>query len=561
MFSRLKLRTKLALLLGLSACAVIISIVIGAQILHTNMMEDRVDKLRAIVQSTVAVAQGLDKQVAANTLTQEQAIGKLREIVHLMRFDAGAGYISITTPDGTVVVHGVNPSLEGKFSTGTDGNGRPLYSLEADALRNSDEGSVIFAFPKPGQTQAIPKVAYVARFKPWNVIFMAGAYLDDLDAQFSHFLTQLSLVGGFILLLTVALGWLINHDISKMLSILGVTMGRLAKGDLSIGIPGIDRTDELGGMAKAVAVFKENAVRMDALQQEQLAERQRATEDKRKTLIGLADRFDQEVRGVVEAVATAGGEMGAAAQNVSGTAAAAVDQAGTALSEANQVTASVQGVAAAIEEMAATRSEISRQVSRAASISREAAEEGRRTNQTVAGLSAAAQKVGDVVKLIQDIAAQTNLLALNATIEAARAGEAGKGFAVVAGEVKSLATQTAKATEEIRTQIASIQTESDAALKAIQGISQTVGDVEEAAASIASAIEQQSSAIGDISVNIQHAATRTEQVSHNLRHMSDRVSANGVAAANVLGAATFLGEQASVLRREVDGFLNSVRAA
>ncbi|HET6607016.1 MAG TPA: methyl-accepting chemotaxis protein, partial [Rhodopila sp.] len=561
MFSRLKLRTKLALLLGLSACAVIISVGIGARMLHTSMVDDRVDKLRAVVQSTMAIAQGLESQVAAQTLTQEQAVAKLREVVHQMRFDAGTGYVSITNTDGMVIAHGTNPSLEGKHSTATDSSGRQLSSLEAEVLRDNDSGSVTYAFPRPGQTQAVAKVAFVAKFKPWNMIFLSGAYIDDLDAQFSHLLTELSLVGGFILLLTVAVGWLINHDINKMLISLRTAMGRLAEGDLSVDIPGIERTDELGGMAKAVAVFKENAVRMEGLQQEQRAERQRASEDKHKTLNALADRFDQEVRGVVEAVATAGGEMGAAAQTVSGTATAAVDQAGSALTEADQVTASVQGVAAAIEEMAATRSEISRQVSRAAAISREAAEEGRRTNRTVAGLSAAAQKVGDVVKLIQDIAAQTNLLALNATIEAARAGEAGKGFAVVAGEVKSLATQTAKATEEIRTQIASIQTESDAALKAIQGISQTVGDVEEVAASIASAIEQQSSAIGDISVNIQQAATRTEQVSHNLRHMSDKVSANGVAAANVLGAATLLGEQASVLRREVDGFLDSVRAA
>ncbi|HEX3398780.1 MAG TPA: methyl-accepting chemotaxis protein, partial [Acetobacteraceae bacterium] len=272
---------------------------------------------------------------------------------------------------------------------------------------------------------------------------------------------------------------------------------------------------------------------------------QRATEDKRKTLIGLADRFDQEVRGVVEAVATAGGEMGAAAQNVSGTATAAVDQAGSALSEADQVTASVQGVAAAIEEMAATRSEISRQVSRAASISREAAEEGRRTNQTVAGLSAAAQKVGDVVKLIQDIAAQTNLLALNATIEAARAGDAGKGFAVVAAEVKALAMQTARSTSEIGRHIGQIRSATGASVEAVARIDQTISELSAIADLIAAAVKQQDAATVEIARNIAAAAdaaiamtSRTSDVSAEAvgtgRHASElrdnTVALNGAVA-------------------------------
>ena len=166
-----------------------------------------------------------------------------------------------------------------------------------------------------------------------------------------------------------------------------------------------------------------------------------------------------------------------------------------------------------------------------------------------------------MVKLIQDIAAQTNLLALNATIEAARAGEAGKGFAVVAGEVKSLANQTARATEDIRAQIAAIQAKSSAALVAIQGISQTVYGVEEIAAAIASTVDQQGAAILEVSGNIQQAASNTAQVAGHLRRMSAGMGENGAAAAAMLSAADLLDQQARVLRREVDGFLDTVRAA
>jgi methyl-accepting chemotaxis protein len=561
MFSRLKLRTKLIVLLGLSVLAVVISIAFAAGMLRDRLMEDRVDKLRAVTQSVLGFARDLETQVVAKTLTHDQAVAKLRETVHQMRFDGGTGYITISADDGTVIIQPVDPSKEGKPTTAADADGRPLYALYGEALRNSEEGIVSYTFPKPGETQRQPKIAYVAAFRPWHAVFLSGAYVNDLDAMFNAALIRLSMIGGLTLLLTLTIGWLINRDISKMLGGLRDTMTRLAGGDLTVAIPGIDRTDELGGMAQAVGVFKDNAGRMVVLQQEQQAERQRSSEERRQSLASLADKFDTEVRGVVEAVATAGGDMGAAARKVSGTAGAAVERSGSALIEAEQATLNVQGVAAAIEEMAATGSEISRQVSRAATISREAAEEGRRTNDKVAGLAAAAQKVGDVVKLIQDIAAQTNLLALNATIEAARAGDAGKGFAVVAGEVKSLANQTAKATEDIRAQIASIQAESSAALAAIQGISQTVHGVEEIAAAISSTVDQQSSAILEVSGNIQQAAARTEQVAGHLRRMSDGLGENGAAAAAVLTAADLLGQQAGVLRREVDGFLGTVRAA
>jgi methyl-accepting chemotaxis protein len=561
MFNQLRLRTKLALLLGLSALAVVACIASGAMTLHDRMLQDRVDKLRAVVQATIGIAQAMEAQVTAKTLTHDQAVDRLREAMHPMRFDGGSGYVTMSGDDGTVIIQPVDPSREGKPTTAKDVSGRTLNALYADALRNSDNGVVTYSFPRPGQTQTLPKIAYVARFAPWHAVVLSGAYTDDLDADFGAALMQLSLIGGLILLLTIMIAFFVNRDIGLTLSRLGDAMVRLAAGDLTAAIPGDDRKDELGVMAKALVVFKDNAGRMVALQQEQQAERQQAVGEKRQSMISLADRFDQEVRAVVDAVAAAGGDMGIAARKVGGTADAALKQAGSALTDAEQATANVQGVAAAIEEMAATGSEISRQVARAANISREAVEEGRRTNETVAGLAAAAQKVGDVVKLIQDIAAQTNLLALNATIEAARAGDAGKGFAVVAGEVKSLANQTAKATEEIRTQIASIQAESSSALAAIQGIAQTVHGVEEIATAISSTVDQQSAAIQEVSGNIQQAASRTQQVALGLRHMSEGLGENGAAAAGVLNAADLLGQQAKVLRQEVDSFLVTVRAA
>jgi methyl-accepting chemotaxis protein len=390
MFSRLRLRTKLVLLLGLSALAVVVSITFGAVMLHDRMTEDRVDKLRAVTQASISIARTLEAKVIAKTLTHDQAIAQLRDTLHMLRFDGNAGYVTVTYPDGTMLIQTADPSREGKIATAADSTGRSLSSLSEEALRNSDEGVIAFSFPRPGETQPKPKVSYVARFAPWQVVFMSGAYVDDLQALFMTSLVRLSVVGGLILLLTITVGWVVNRDIGKLLGGLRDTMTRLADGDLTVAIPGIDRKDELGAMALALGVFKDNASRMATLRQEQQTERQQGIEEKRHALLSLADKFDAEVRGVVDAVATAGEEMSTAARKVSGTAGIAAEQAKSALIEADQATINVQGIAAAIEEMAATGSEISRQVARAATISREAAEEGQRTNDTVAALATAA---------------------------------------------------------------------------------------------------------------------------------------------------------------------------
>jgi methyl-accepting chemotaxis protein len=364
----------------------------------------------------------------------------------------------------------------------------------------------------------------------------------------------------FITLVVMAMGFAVGTGVSR--PVVGMTdaMGRLAGGDKSVGIPGVGRGDEVGRMAEAVKVFKDNMIKAEALAAEQALEVERK-EKRRIAIEGHIERFDRTVSEALRTVTTAAEELQRTAQSMAGTAEETTRQATVVAAGAEEASTNVQTVAAATEELSASIEEISRQMAQSNAVTDKAVDETQKTDTAVQSLAEAATKIGDVVKLINAIAGQTNLLALNATIEAARAGEAGKGFAVVASEVKSLATQTAKATDDIAAQVGAIQSATGGAVEAIRGIGATIGEVKTIATTIAAAVEEQGAATKEIARNVQQAAAGTAEVSSNIGGVTQAANDTGAAAAQVLGASADLARQGEVLRTEVGQFLSNIRAA
>jgi len=371
--------------------------------------------------------------------------------------------------------------------------------------------------------------------------------------------TGVMVFGG--LLLAAVSFWATFRRIVAPMTQMTKAMTKLAEGDKTLEIPGRDRHDEIGAMAAAVQVFKDNGVAMDRMRAEQEEMKRAAEQTRRQTMLDLASQFEASVKQVVDVVSSAAAEMQATAQALANTAEDTSRQSGLVSAASEQTAANVETVAAASEELVASIAEIGRQLHQAAEITSRAAEDGQHTNATMGKLGDVAQNIGEVVNLINVIAEKTNLLALNATIEAARAGDAGKGFAVVASEVKSLANQTARATEDIKAKVAAIQNEAKVAADEIRGICETLIETRGVSSTIAAAVEEQSAATQEISRNVQEAASGTTQISKNVAGVTKAANETGAAANQMLGAAADLARESETLRTEVGKFLATVRAA
>ena len=367
------------------------------------------------------------------------------------------------------------------------------------------------------------------------------------------------IVSIFVMTAIGLIGFLYARSLTQPINNMVVTMKTLADGDNTVEIPSLERADEIGGMANAVQVFKENAIAIEKMQADQERREKEAEEEKRRVLMQMADDFDMRTADVIKSLTKAAGNMKSAAEQMNKASQETEQSSGVVASAATEADSNVQTVAAATEELTASSSEIARQVESVASKASQAASEAEHTSESVHELNELADSIGEVVGAIKDIAEQTNLLALNATIEAARAGDAGKGFAVVADEVKKLAMETAQKTEQIDERVGRIQEAIHKSVQAMNLVIDNVKDINGSTASVASAVEEQNSATDEIGRNVNEASTGTRQVSEIIENVRVSAGETGEASGTVLGAAEELSSMSDTLQKEVNIFLAEIR--
>ena len=369
------------------------------------------------------------------------------------------------------------------------------------------------------------------------------------------------IAAGAALVLGCILAWLIGSSVSGPIRRMTDRMQALAAGELDEAIAGGESRDEIGRMARAVEVFRNNALMVRRMEQDAASQRDAAEADRSRVMAELAVRFEQGMQGVISGVGGRADEMSRSAGELARVAERGRGLAEAVVHRAEQASSNVQMVAAATQELAASIREISSQVQRSVTVSSRAMQETQRTSGLIRDLSSAAEKIGTIVQLIQAIASQTNLLALNATIEAARAGDAGKGFAIVASEVKNLASQTAQATEQIASQIATIQSATGETVAAISQFDSTVSEIAEISNAIASAVKQQDVATDEIARNVEQVASGTAAVSTEIIDVRAVAGETDAGAEAALTAAAALQEQAVSLKGSVTDFLQTIRSA
>ncbi len=392
-------------------------------------------------------------------------------------------------------------------------------------------------------------------------ILYVGIPMAQLESMRAHAIHIMAGAAAIAALLVLVLTMLIVRRVTKPLTSVTQSLTAIANGNNNVEIDCHDRMDEIGEIARTVAVFKSNALERQRLREQQAAAAAQAAEQRKCELSSFVDEFQASVGGILDKVLSSSGEFERVAQQLTDTARTTADLSGQSAGASETASEHVRSAAAASDELSNSISEITRRVQESNGIAAEAVKQAAATDQRITELSEAGARIGDVVKLITSIAEQTNLLALNATIEAARAGDAGRGFAVVAQEVKSLAGQTAKATEEIGSQIANMQLATEESVSAIKAIGETIERISAIATSISAAVEQQRAATQNIAQSVRAAASGTADVAVNIRNAARGAGETGETSSRMFASARALSSESLHLKAEVGKFLDGVRAA
>ncbi len=501
------------------------------------------------------------------------AVRNLEEAAHLLvARDSFGAKVRLASANGTALAlaEAVNTSLEVGFRGNPDGSLKSALSVASDQL-TADIRKLLDHTSAPkvmeiGPSEEIINEGTAAIYASIDRLWHASnGQLQRLlqirvDGLYDRLTFHLTLAGALVaasLILAVLLGRALTGSITGMADI----VSRMSQGERDGEIPHQNDRNEVGTIARALAVFRDRLNELAVLEEAKASEEANRQERHRQEMMKLAAAFEQTVRGTVDALTEATGALEVNVGGLAEIAANGANSAEQAAETADHSLENMRSIAAATEEMSSSVKGLTLRVGEAATIAKAAEDRAKNSEKTVDALAEAASRIGDVVALISDVAEQTNLLALNATIEAARAGEAGRGFAVVAQEVKALAAQTTKATDEISQQIGRIQTASQGAVGDIRTIVSTIVDISRLSIEIAAAMEEQEAAVSEVARNTDAVSTGASEVAGAISALNGVARETGQRSRAGSDAVRALNERTRDLNDAIDRFLGELQVA